>query len=473
MQQHEQRRAAPPPSEYAVAPPTASAAAAQQTQPQHTPFFLFPKSMCTFHGITFTVDPRYTIRCHVGQGAQGVIWSAVDTHSPTQKEIAVKKMPNALDEVLAAKRLLRELRLLRHLKHENIVALLDIMLPPSTNVLLWKDVYAVYDLMDTDLEYVIKSGQEITNDHVKYFSAQLLSGIAYLHRCQVVHRDLKPGNILIDRDCRLKICDFGLARSCAKQSDNDSNQLLTMYVTTRWYRAPELLCFNTAYGEAVDMWSAGCIVAELLLRRPLFQGTDPLNQLEQVVQLIGRPSEADLENVMNESALQFLENLPQSEAQLEETLSMASASAIELIRGMLRFNRRRASPPTSAPAPVPRGIRARHRHGRRCRARGARAGAALGVADDYRAVDAADGAAAEPDLPGDAPLPPGGDRAQVGRRAVLTRRGGERRWEAVGEEPGRSADALDDYVVVVRRIPSPYLVCSYDTCPCTMDMCDT
>ena len=338
MQQHEQRRAAPPPSEYAVAPPTASAAAAQQTQPQHTPFFLFPKSMCTFHGITFTVDPRYTIRCHVGQGAQGVIWSAVDTHSPTQKEIAVKKMPNALDEVLAAKRLLRELRLLRHLKHENIVALLDIMLPPSTNVLLWKDVYAVYDLMDTDLEYVIKSGQEITNDHVKYFSAQLLSGIAYLHRCQVVHRDLKPGNILIDRDCRLKICDFGLARSCAKQSDNDSNQLLTMYVTTRWYRAPELLCFNTAYGEAVDMWSAGCIVAELLLRRPLFQGTDPLNQLEQVVQLIGRPSEADLENVMNESALQFLENLPQSEAQLEETLSMASASAIELIRGMLRFN---------------------------------------------------------------------------------------------------------------------------------------
>ena len=147
---------------------------------QHA-FLPFPKSICTFDSITFAVDPRYIIRCHVGQGAQGVIWSAVDTQARGE-EVAVKKMANALDEVLASKRLLRELRLLRHLDHENIIKLKDIMLPPSTNVLLWKDVYVVYELMDTDLDYVIKSGQEISEDHVQYFTSQLLAGIAYLHR---------------------------------------------------------------------------------------------------------------------------------------------------------------------------------------------------------------------------------------------------------------------------------------------------
>ena len=303
-----------------------------------TDFLRFPKSICTFHGVTFTVDPRYVIRSHVGQGAQGVIWSAIDTHSADQKEVAVKKVPNALVEVLASKRLLRELRVLRHLKHENIIALTDIMLPPSTNVLLWKDVYMVYELMDTDLDYVIKSGQEITDDHVQYFSSQLLTGISYLHKCNVVHRDLKPGNILVDRNCRLKICDFGLARSCVKQSDTDSHQLLTMYVTTRWYRSPELLCFSSTYGAAVDMWSAGCIIAELFTRKPLFQGTDPLSQLEQVVKAMGHPSEEDLEAVMNEGALQFIEALPPGEATIDETLANASPLAKDLVCKLLVFN---------------------------------------------------------------------------------------------------------------------------------------
>jgi len=301
-------------------------------------FLLFPKSVCTFHGITFAVDPRYVIRSHVGQGAQGVIWSAVDSHGAERKEVAVKKVPNALDEVLASKRLLRELRVLRHLKHENIIALTDIMLPPSTNVLLWKDMYMVYELMDTDLDYVIKSGQEISDDHVQYFSMQLLTGIAYLHRCNVVHRDLKPGNILVDRNCRLKICDFGLARSCVKSADKDSQQLLTMYVTTRWYRAPELLCFSSTYGSAVDMWSVGCIIAELFTRRPLFQGLDPLSQLEQVVRFVGRPSEEDLEAVMNEGALQYIESLPPGEAMLERELASASPLAVDLICKLLTFN---------------------------------------------------------------------------------------------------------------------------------------
>lgn len=141
------------------------AAAASNGSPK--PFLMFPKSVCSFDGMTFAVDPRYQIRCRVGQGAQGVICSALDEASADGREVAIKKMPNALEEVMASKRLLRELRLLRHLKHEHIVSLLDIMLPPSTNVLMWKDVYVVSELMDTDLDYVITSGQEITDDHVQ------------------------------------------------------------------------------------------------------------------------------------------------------------------------------------------------------------------------------------------------------------------------------------------------------------------
>jgi len=301
-------------------------------------FLYFPKTVTQFDGTTFAVDPRYKIRCHVGHGAQGIICSAIDLQSHSAQEMAVKKLPNALDEVMASKRLLRELRLLRHLRHENLLSLTDIMLPPSTNVLLWKDVYIVSELMDTDLHYVIESGQEITDDHVQFFTAQLLAGIAYLHRCNVVHRDLKPGNILVDRNCKLKICDFGLARSCSKQEDRDSQQLLTMYVTTRWYRAPELLCFNVSYGSPVDMWSVGCIVAELLVRRPLFKGTDPRNQLEQIMRVLGRPSDDDLEAIMNEGAVNYIESLPPSVESLEEKLPNATPPALELIRRLLTFN---------------------------------------------------------------------------------------------------------------------------------------
>jgi len=301
-------------------------------------FLYFPKTLTQFDGTTFAVDPQYKIRCHVGHGAQGIICSAIDLHRPNGQEVAVKKLSNALDEVMASKRLLRELRLLRLLRHENLVSLTNIMLPPSTNVLLWKDVYIVSELMDTDLHYVIESGQSLTDDHVQYFTAQLLAGIAYLHRCNVVHRDLKPGNVLVDRNCKLKICDFGLARSCSRQEDRDSQQLLTMYVTTRWYRAPELLCFNVSYGSPVDMWSVGCIVAELFGRQPLFKGTDPRNQLEQIMTVIGRPADEDLEAIMNEGAVNYIESLPRTQESLEEKLPTATPPALDLIRRLLVFN---------------------------------------------------------------------------------------------------------------------------------------
>jgi len=129
---------------------------------------------------------------------------------------------------------------MRRMRHENLLQVRDIMLPPSSNVLLWRDLYMVTDLMDTDMHYVISSGQELSDDHIQYFMFQLLSGLAHLHACNVVHRDLKPSNLLVDRNCDLRICDFGMARTCAAPNSaavHDDEQMLTLYVATRWCRA--------------------------------------------------------------------------------------------------------------------------------------------------------------------------------------------------------------------------------------------
>ena len=123
--------------------------------------------------------------------------------------------------------------------------------------------------MESDLSKIIQSGQKLGRDHIQYFMYQILLGLSYLHSCEIIHRDLKPGNILVNRNCDLKICDLGLAR-------NISNEL-TDYVVTRWYRAPELILMYTEYTYTIDIWSLGCIFAELLNGKPLFPGKDCKN----------------------------------------------------------------------------------------------------------------------------------------------------------------------------------------------------
>ena len=209
----------------------------------HHYVYLEKRSITDDEGTTFAVDHRYHIHKRVGRGSQGIIWSALDSsNDPPQREVAVRRVEHGMEQLAAAKRLLRELRLLKTVKHPNIIQLYDIMLPPSTNVLLWKHVYVVYELMPTDLEYLIRSGQTLTAAHARYFSAQLFSALAYLHRRSVMHRDIKPSNLLVSRDCRLKVCDFGLARPFA--SAEDQGQFYSSYANlVSWYRAPEVCAF--------------------------------------------------------------------------------------------------------------------------------------------------------------------------------------------------------------------------------------
>ncbi|KAL7598553.1 mitogen-activated protein kinase homolog NTF3 [Lactuca sativa] len=278
----------------------------------------------------FEIDTKYVPIKPIGRGAYGIVCSSVNRE--TNEKVAIKKIHNAFDNRIDALRTLRELKLLRHLRHENVIALKDVMVPIHRRS--FKDVYLVYELMDTDLHQIIKSSQALTNDHCQYFLFQLLRGLKYLHSANILHRDLKPGNLLINANCDLKICDFGLARTRTTK-----DQFMTEYVVTRWYRAPELLLCCDNYGTSIDIWSVGCIFAELLGRKPLFPGTECLNQLRLIINILGSQREDDIEFIDNPKARKFIKSLPFSQGtSFNRLYPHAHPLAVDLLQKMLVFD---------------------------------------------------------------------------------------------------------------------------------------
>ncbi len=233
---------------------------------------------------TFTVDTKYSFNRVIGSGAYGVVISAEDTQSKTR--VAIKMVPKAFQDEIDAKRILREIKLLKHFKHENIVSIVDMMPPMARYVDDFTDVYIVSELMETDLYRIIYSKQSLSLDHVQYFIYQVLRALKYIHSANVLHRDLKPSNLLVNSNCDLKVCDFGLARGVYgpdQIKDSSKRHLLTEYVVTRWYRAPEIMLACHEYDKPVDVWSTGCILAELLSRKPLFPGEDYIDQVRMEI----------------------------------------------------------------------------------------------------------------------------------------------------------------------------------------------
>eukprot|EP00850_Spirogloea_muscicola_P012422 SM000080S22937 [mRNA] locus=s80:240271:241973:- [translate_table: standard] len=284
----------------------------------------------------FEVDVKYTPIKPIGKGAYGVVCSARNVE--TGEKVAIKKIANAFENATDARRTLREIRLLRHLYHENIIAVKDIMRPPQRHS--FSDVYLVYELMDTDLHQIIRSSQPLTDDHYQYFIYQLLRGLKYVHTANVLHRDLKPSNLLLNASCDLKICDFGLARTGSEKG------FMTEYVVTRWYRAPELLLSCEEYTAAIDLWSVGCIFAELLGRTPLFPGKDYIHQLKLIINSIGSPDEDDLHFiqsvVQSQKARSYIRTLPyQPPVPLSRRYTRANPQALDLIEKMLVFDPRK------------------------------------------------------------------------------------------------------------------------------------
>lgn len=202
-------------------------------------------------GTEFIVDKRYIIKEPAGSGAYGTVVIADDNQKNIQ--VAIKKIERAFEHKLFTKRTLRELKILRLLSHENIVQLKTIQKPEDPSK--FEEIYAVFEVMETDLGSIIKSSQELSIAHIQFFLYQILRGMKYIHSAGILHRDLKPRNLLVNSNCDLKICDFGLARADIPELYEAG--AMTDYISTRWYRAPELLLGSEDYTGAVDMWSIG------------------------------------------------------------------------------------------------------------------------------------------------------------------------------------------------------------------------
>ncbi|XP_011023289.1 PREDICTED: mitogen-activated protein kinase homolog MMK2 [Populus euphratica] len=283
------------------------------------------------YGNLFEVSRKYVPPIRpVGRGAYGIVCAAVNAE--TREEVAIKKIGNAFVNRIDAKRTLREIKLLRHLDHENVIAIKDIIRPPQTEN--FNDVYIVYELMDTDLHQIIRSNQQqLTDDHCRYFLYQLLRGLKYVHSANVLHRDLKPSNLFLNANCDLKIGDFGLARTTSE------TDFMTEYVVTRWYRAPELLLNCSEYTAAIDIWSVGCILGEILTRQALFPGKDYVHQLRLVTELIGSPDDSCLGFLRSENARRYVRQLPQYPRQnFAARFPNISAGAADLLEKMLVFD---------------------------------------------------------------------------------------------------------------------------------------
>ncbi|XP_062176169.1 probable serine/threonine-protein kinase At1g54610 [Alnus glutinosa] len=217
----------------------------------------------------------------IGQGTYSNVYKARDTL--TGKIVALKKVRFDNLEPESVKFMAREILILRRLNNPNVVKLEGLVTSRMTCSL-----YLVFEYMEHDLAGLAASpGIKFTEPQVKCYMHQLLSGLEHCHKRNVLHRDIKGSNLLIDNEGVLKIADFGLASFF----DPNHKQPMTSRVVTLWYRPPELLLGATDYGVGVDLWSAGCILAELLAGKPIMPGRTEVEQLHKIFKLCGSPSE--------------------------------------------------------------------------------------------------------------------------------------------------------------------------------------
>ncbi|XP_066065158.1 mitogen-activated protein kinase 7-like isoform X2 [Chamaea fasciata] len=194
--------------------------------------------------------------------------------------------------------------------------------------------------MESDLHQIIHSSQPLTLEHVRYFLYQLLRGLKYIHSANVLHRDLKPSNLLVNENCELKIGDFGMARGLGADP-RQAKAFLTEYVATRWYRAPELLLSLHRYTRAIDMWSVGCIFAEMLGRRQLFPGRNYVHQLQLIMAVLGTPPAGVMAAIGAERVRAYVQSLPpRPPVPWESLFGDAEPAALALLGRMLRFDPR-------------------------------------------------------------------------------------------------------------------------------------
>eukprot|EP01056_Protomagalhaensia_sp_Gyna25_P005082 Protomagalhaensia_sp_Gyna_25__5081@NODE_579_length_3073_cov_573_049440_g449_i0_p1_GENE_NODE_579_length_3073_cov_573_049440_g449_i0NODE_579_length_3073_cov_573_049440_g449_i0_p1_ORF_typecomplete_len433_score59_24Pkinase/PF00069_25/2_1e63Pkinase_Tyr/PF07714_17/2_8e36Kdo/PF06293_14/1_1e08Pkinase_fungal/PF17667_1/81Pkinase_fungal/PF17667_1/6_1e07Kinaselike/PF14531_6/2_3e07RIO1/PF01163_22/2_8e05WaaY/PF06176_11/1_7e03WaaY/PF06176_11/7_1e05FTA2/PF13095_6/1_8e03FTA2/PF13095_6/0_015APH/PF01636_23/1_2e03A len=332
---------------------------------------------------------RYEVRHLIGTGSYGHVCEAYDTQE--KRVVAIKKIHRVFEDLVDCKRILREIAILNRLHHDNIVKILDICVPDELE--RFDELYIVLEIADSDFKKLFRTPVFLTELHIKTLLYNLLVGLKYIHSAGIYHRDLKPANCLVNQDCTVKICDFGLARTVDKpaviqqlpasprdesatvvavpHTRNLKNQL-TGHVVTRWYRAPELILLQENYTEAIDVWSVGCIAAELYNtikkncpvhndRGPLFPGAScfPLSpdqkhstdykyhtrgnrdQLNVIFNILGTPSRTEIDELEQEDARRYVNIFtPRPPVDLSLRYPASSKESLDLLKRMLVFSPR-------------------------------------------------------------------------------------------------------------------------------------
>mmetsp|Transcript_157990 Transcript_157990/g.506732 ORF Transcript_157990/g.506732 Transcript_157990/m.506732 type:complete len:456 (-) Transcript_157990:52-1419(-) len=273
----------------------------------------------------------------LGSGAYAAVASF---RGPENSEFAIKKVDRVFDHPVLALRTLREVRLLAHFRHPNVLAITELFLEGPE----FRDVYLCLEIMDGDLHQLVHTAKMPLSDYqVQCVLYQTVRGLLCLRRAHVLHRDLKPGNILVKAGGEVKIADLGLSRTIDAEDDCHEDAVLTEYVVTRYYRAPEVVLTATQYTYAVDMWSTGCILGEMLTRRPLFEGKDSLDQIRKIVSVMGNQSADEMSWIQRSSpSWKFVEKCNQTadgEA-FQKILRWPKANPLstDLLARMLRFD---------------------------------------------------------------------------------------------------------------------------------------
>lgn len=210
----------------------------------------------------------------IGEGSYGVVLKC--RNKETGKIVAIKKFLESEDDAQIRKIALREIRMLKHLKHGNLVNLQEVFRRK-------RKLHLVFDFIDrTVLDELDSHPGGIPEEGIRQILWQTLKAVEFCHANNIIHRDVKPENILVSKQGVVKLCDFGFARSLS-----GPGAVYTDYVATRWYRAPELLVGDTQYGPPVDVWAIGCVFAEMLTSRPLWPGRSDIDQLYHIIQTLG------------------------------------------------------------------------------------------------------------------------------------------------------------------------------------------
>ena len=280
---------------------------------------------------------KYDIIKKIDTGSYGIVFQAKDKR--TQQIVAIKKIFGAFQNTTDAQRTYREITYLKQLTNLPFIVNLISCHKAENDV----DIYLVFECFETNLLSVIRANL-LHDIHNRYIFWQLLCALKYIHSASLMHRDISPTNILINSDASIKLCDFGLARTFDTSFQDSylarNNDEFTDYVASRWYRSPELLFGSSKYTTAVDMWGAGCILAELVTKRPLFPGSSTMDQIGKIVSVLGAPSVTEasaLGSTFTQTMLSKLESAVQRK-KLEQKLRGAPADAIDLISHLIVFH---------------------------------------------------------------------------------------------------------------------------------------